>query len=75
MTKQMPHIRLRPLINDSMKWNLLAEYLGEAIATLGLQLETCDPKDLGDLQGQVKSLKSLLNLKKTLAAEGNSKGS
>ena len=72
MTNKMPHIRLRPLITDVTKWNLLAEYLRESIDNLRLQLETCDPKDLGKLQGQIMSLNTLLNLKKTLTAEGQS---
>ena len=71
---QMPHLRLRPLLNDPSKWNLLADYLRESIDNLRVQLETCDPKDLGNLQGQLMALKSLLNLKDTLTAEGNRKG-
>jgi hypothetical protein len=66
----MPHLRLRPLLTDGSKWNLLADYLKESIDNLRVQLETCDPKDLGNLQGQIMSLKSLLNLKDTLTAEG-----
>ena len=70
---QMPHQRLRPLLNDSSKWNLLAAHLKESIDNLRVQLETCDPEDLGNLQGQLMSLKSLLNLKDTLTAEGTSR--
>ena len=70
MNNQEPHIRLRPLLSDASKWNPLAEYLEEAIGNLRTQLENCDPKDLGKLQGQILSLRTLLNLKATLTAEG-----
>ena len=72
--EKMPHERLRPLLNDEMKWNLLADHLGRCIANLVLQLETCSPEKLGSLQGQVQSYKTLLALKETLKAEGKTRG-
>lgn len=72
MTTQSPQIRLRPLIRDPGKWKLLEGYLEDTIANLKIQLETCDPTALGNLQGQVQSLRQLLNLKATLTADGNS---
>ena len=68
---QSPARRLRPLINDSQKWDLLAGYLEDSIENLRNQLETCGPSDLQTLQGRVQAQRELLNLKATLIADRN----
>ena len=63
-----PSQHLRPLIlNES--WELLEEYLAGEKARLVLQLCNCNETQLKDLQGQIKTIDSLLKLRENLKTE------
>jgi len=59
---------LRPLILG-VHWELLEEYLAGEKARLVLKLCTCNEPQLKDLQGQLKTMNSLLNMRENLKTE------
>ena len=63
-----PAQQLRPLIlNES--WELLEEYMAGEKARLVIQLCKCTEDLLKDLQGQIKTIDSLLKLRENLKTE------
>lgn len=64
---------LRPLLL-SENWKLLEEYLAGEKSRLVTQLCNCNESQLKDIQGQIKTLESLLRLKEKLKTEQGSKG-
>ena len=62
---------LRPLLLNQ-HWGLFEEYLAGEKTRLVLQLCNCNENQLKDLQGQIRTIESLLRLKETLRTETGS---
>jgi hypothetical protein len=63
-----PTQHLRPLILNE-HWQLLEDYLAVEKARLVIKLCNCNETQLKDLQGQIKTLESLLKMRENLQAE------
>lgn len=64
---------LLPLVSHDQHWEALSRYLRDEEQRLLSQLRTCDTEHLKDLQGQLKPLATLLELREALIRERQSK--
>ena len=59
---KLPHQSLKPLLVNP-DWKLMEEYLADLKNRLVIQLCNCNETQLKDLQGQIKTIDSILALK------------
>ena len=60
---------MKSLIGDPMYWGLLMDYVAVERGRLVIQLLSCREEELKFIQGQLKSLDNLVNLKAQLKTE------
>ena len=70
--QKSPSKLLKPLIVDPLHWKLLEEYLAVEKDRLVTRLINCTEEELKLIQGEIKALDKLINLKVQLKAEEKS---